>query len=73
MRPVSRSRAIDMKPLVWRNLRACILKSKPEFQFMSVMKREGVITVVSNLAPWPWPSRFSKEVQTVVRIPPEND
>lgn len=29
------------------------------------------MAVASILAPWPWPSRFSKDVQTVVRIPPE--
>jgi hypothetical protein len=64
---------MEMKPLVWRNLRACILKSSPEFQFMRVRNSDGVMTVVSNLTPCPWPSRFSKDVHTVVRIPPETN
>lgn len=59
-----------MKPLVWRSLRAWSLKSSPEFQFVSVRNMEGVMTVVSSLTPWPWPSRFSKVLQTEVRIPP---
>jgi hypothetical protein len=28
------------------------------------------MAVVSSLQPWPWESRFSKVVQTVVRMPP---
>ena len=27
--------------------------------------------VASSLEPWPWPSRFSKVVHTLVRMPPE--
>jgi hypothetical protein len=30
----------------------------------------GSMTVVSSFTPWPWPSRFSKEETTEVRIPP---
>lgn len=38
---------------------------------MSVGRQsDGIMQVASSLTPWPWESRFSKELQTLVRIPP---
>lgn len=42
-------------------------------QFRRVVKKEGSVVVVSSLTPWPWPSKFSKEVHTDVKIPPSYD
>lgn len=55
---------------MWRNLRASFLKSRPTATFDMLMARDGVMSIASSLAPWPWPSRSSKEETTDVRILP---
>lgn len=49
--PVSLSRAMAMKPAMWRSLRALVFQSRPEFQFIRKRKTEGSMAVVSSFMP----------------------